>query len=100
MIKGKTKSGFEYEVNERIAADWEFVQMVKTLARRSTDQDGLAALDDLELFMNTLLGEEQVGSLMEFLRENDTDGIVEVGVLLENVMEIYKATQNNPTVKK
>ena len=77
MIKGTTKSGFEYVIDEKIADDMEFVDL-------------LAEATENPLYMGKvierLLGKEQKKKLYDFFREED--GRVPVEAAGEALIEI------------
>ena len=77
MRRGTTKSGFEFEIDERDLNDYRFLKM---LAR--SQKDALAFSDVLE----RMLGPEQEEALCKHLE--DEDGHVPLETLSEVVAEI------------
>ena len=83
MVKGKTKSGFEFEVDEEILDDYEFLEI-------------LCKIDEGEVsltikMVDTLLGEEQKERLKKHIRYES--GRVSAKKLLAEVMEIFQETK-------
>lgn len=63
MIAGKSKNGFEFEINEKNLNDF---RMIRMLARASKD-------DDITLYseaMEKIFGEEQFERMLEFLADD------------------------------
>lgn len=85
MIKGTTKSGFRYEVNENIGKDFEILKII-----RKTDGDA-SYIYDLAL---AILGEKQLTALEKILKKRD--GYVDSEKLTKEIMEIFTG---NPLLK-
>lgn len=82
MIKGKTKSGFVYEIPKKNLDNYD---LVETIAE---------AQDNPLLFprmVNLLLGKEQADELKEHLR--DKDGVVSTEKMSNEIMEIFENTK-------
>lgn len=79
MIKGKTKSGFEFEISKDIANDYELVE-------------NLAELEENPLLIgkivNQVLGKEQTARLKEHVRNEK--GIVPTDKMTEEIIEIFQ----------
>lgn len=87
MIKGKTKSGFEYELSRARIENYELVE-----ALNEVEVNPLA----LPKTVNLLLGVEQAKELKEHLR--DEEGLISTDKLSEEIMEIFeerKETKNS-----
>ena len=86
MIEGKTKSGFEYKLDEDVFDDYELLQNISELSNGN------------DIFfvpvVRQLLGEEQEKRLKEFLRERD--GKVKTTAMTAEVVEIM---QNSKSAK-
>ena len=85
-IKGKTSSGFEYEVNEKVRNNWLFVRAVAKAESAPTEEEKLIALVET---VHLLLGEEGENQLCQFLV--DDEGIVPSDRLIGEVREIIAA---------
>lgn len=80
MLKGKTESGFEYEVTDAALNDYELVEV---LAEVDTNPLLLPRL------VKKLLGEEQKNKLLEHLRTKD--GNVPIDSISAEIMEIFQS---------
>ena len=79
MIKGKTKSGFEYEISKDVVNDYELVE-------------NLAELEDNPLILakviKQILGEEQTEKLKNHVRNEK--GIVPTDKMTQEIIEIFQ----------
>ena len=79
MIKGKTKSGFEYEISKDVVNDYELVE-------------NLAELEENPLLLgkivNQILGKEQTARLKDHVRNEK--GIVPTDKMTQEIIEIFK----------
>lgn len=79
MIKGKTSSGFEFEISEDVANDYELVE-------------NLGELEDNPLILgkivNQILGKEQTARLKDHVRNEK--GIVPTDKMTQEIIEIFK----------
>lgn len=80
MIKGKTKSGFEYEISKARLENYELIE-----ALSEVDENPLL----LPRTVNLLLGKEQAVKLKDHLR--DEEGLVSLEKLSNEIMEIFEA---------
>lgn len=80
MLKGKTKSGFEYEVADAAMNNYELVEVL-------AEVDTNALL--LPKLVNMLLGGEQKNRLLEHLRTED--GNVPIDAISAEIMEIFQS---------
>lgn len=83
MIKGTTKTGFEFEIDENVFDDWELVEAFRKIER---GDDGLI-VDVVE----QILGIEQKNALKEFIR--DAHGKVSATAMEVELEEIFEACQ-------
>lgn len=86
MIKGKTKSGFKFEIDERLLDDYELVELLA-----ETEDNPLL----ITKVLTKLLG-DQKKELIEHVREED--GIVPAGRMMEELEEVFntsKKTKNS-----
>lgn len=87
MIKGKTESGFEYEISKARLENYELIEALSEI-----DQNPLL----LPKAVNLLLGNEQAYKLKEHLRDNE--GLVSTERLSKEIEEIFqsqKETKNS-----
>lgn len=78
MFKGKTTSGFSYEIDERILDDYELVEMVANID------------DDFTVFpklLNKLLGKKQMESLKSHVK--NSSGYVSIEKMTEELFDIF-----------
>lgn len=92
MIKGKTKSGFKFEFDERIKNDW---RLMDAIARATSTEmmTQIAATSDL---VDLLLGSDKE-KLMEHIMQRN-DGFIPSEELEKELFEIIsysKATKNS-----
>lgn len=85
MIKGKTKSGFEYELSKARIENYELIESLNEV-----EENPLA----LPKTVNLLLGKDQSDKLKEHLR--DKEGLISTEKLSNEIMEIF---QNQEEVK-
>lgn len=82
MLVGQTKTGFNYEIDERAVTDWRFVKLVPAI-ENGTEYEQAAALLDVEkmLFKDS-------GKALEAHIASLNDGFVPSDALMEEVIEI------------
>ena len=83
MLRGQTKSGFVFEINEAVLDDYEFLEL-------------LCQIDEGEVsltikMVDSLLGREQKERLKQHVKAET--GRVSAKRLLAEVMEIFEATK-------
>ncbi len=86
MIKGKTKSGFQFEYDERILTDWRFVSAV---AKSTADNDVQKMLGITEI-ANLLVVD--MNALIEHLKK-DNDGFAPSEKVMLELTEIMNASK-------
>ena len=79
MIKGKTKSGFSYELDKERLNNYELLEAIEEL-----EENPLV----LSRVVNLLLGKEQTKKLKDHLRTEN--GIVPTEKMSEEITEIFK----------
>ena len=79
MIKGKTESGFKFEISKDVINDYELIE-------------NLGELDDNPLILGKIvkqiLGEEQTAKLKDHIRNEN--GIVPTNKMTQEIIEIFK----------
>lgn len=80
MLKGTTKSGFRYEINENIGDDYELLKLITKV-----EQDGTLIFD----LTDKLLGVKQAANLEKFLKKRD--GYVSTQKIIKEVTEIFNS---------
>lgn len=79
MLKGKTKSGFEFEIDERIKDDYRFFE-----ALYQVEENPILA----PKLINMLLGEDEKERLLKHIEK---DGFVSQTDVLKEVTEIIRS---------
>jgi len=82
MIKGKTKNGFSYEINEKVLDDWDVVTMLDNVRRNKTSMAEINAL------FEALISREAFAKLKDAVRERNEDGIVNYEAMVEELKDI------------
>ena len=83
----KTKSGFEWDVNEKNMKDWDFVD---ALAKCVSD-DELKILTGARSLMSIMLGEDGIKALQDHVR--DDEGIADAEAMFREVTEMMALTR-------
>lgn len=78
MLQGKTKSGFQYTIDDQTLDDFELVELLSEV-----DENPLL----LPKLIKRLLGEEQKKQLVEHCRNEE--GRVPVEVLADEIVDIF-----------
>lgn len=81
-MKIKTKSGFVYDVDEKKAADWDFVQALVDCESPDGSRKMAGTVNAIKL----LLGEEGAAALAEHVK--DQNGVRNIGLMLTEFKEI------------
>lgn len=87
MVKGKTKSGFSYEINPAILKDWDFLELVDAF------QNGDTSFKSIKSLLCMLLTEDGFDALKEHIRTQN--GTADVTLIMHEFTEIC----NNPKLK-
>lgn len=90
MVKGKTKSGFKYEIDKAMLNDAEFLESFCAIRKG----------DNTEIFamIEKLLGKDQKKALYDHVRTES--GQVPLNVLTDEIVEIFGALGENNETKK
>ena len=89
MVKGKTKSGFAFEANEKQMENAEFLENFVELQKNN----GLVCFDMVAM----LLGKDGKQALYDHIRTDD--GIVPVERLTDEIKDIFEKMDENVTAK-
>lgn len=85
MEKGKTKSGFEFEIDEAVFDDWDLLERLNAI-----DKGNTAIVVDVA---HDVLGEDQLERLKDHLRA-DT-GKLTITAMSDALGEIFEACAKN-----
>lgn len=88
MIKGKTKSGFKFEIDERKAQDYRFLRGFSQALKGG--EDALKGLDAFEFFVGSI----QMDALIIHIAEQN-DGICPSDKVILEVTEMVQAASKN-----
>lgn len=83
MIKGKTESGFEFEIEKEALDDYELLE-----ALSKVDKGEYGCITEV---VTLLLGEKQKENLKEHIRKN---GRVSANKMIEEVMQIFETSKD------
>lgn len=86
MVEGKTQSGFEFQINEKIFNDWDFVTLADAL------RNGQATMKEINELFVMVLGADGFDNLKKHIREAN-DGIVDTEVMKAEFAEIIQSTK-------
>ncbi len=86
MVEGKTQSGFEFQINEKIFNDWDFVTLADAL------RNGQATMREINELFVMVLGADGFDNLKKHIREAN-DGIVDAEVMKAEFAEIIQSTK-------
>lgn len=86
MVEGKTQSGFEFQINEKIFNDWDFVTLADAL------RNGQTTMREINELFVMVLGADGFDNLKKHIREAN-DGIVDVEVMKAEFAEIIQSTK-------
>lgn len=86
MVEGKTQSGFEFQINEKIFNDWDFVTLADAL------RNGHATMREINELFVMVLGADGFDNLKKHIREAN-DGIVDAEVMKAEFAEIIQSTK-------
>jgi len=96
MIKGKTKSGIAFEIDERIFKDWRYQKKLSKLSRLSKKLDenednsdiAVEITSTIDYLEQLMFGGEEGAEAFENVVAQVHEGICEPSVFQEELMEI------------
>lgn len=91
IIKGKTSSGFEWEVDTEVITSWEFLDYQRKAATGDLD----SGMDGVEF----LLGREQLSALLAHHRTLTGKRFVSAETVTNDITEIVEALQEDDATK-
>lgn len=88
-VKGKTTSGFAFEIDSNVFRDWLFLKAVRKMT-----SDGDGSIDAVGDVIKTLFNDQnEEDRLIEFIAQKN-DGRVPIDVIGKEVGEIMKIVQD------
>lgn len=85
-MQGKTKTGFEFDIDDRILTDWRFT-MALTRCQNGRGIDQLAGAQDM---VSLMLGEDGLERMMKHISENN-EGYVPAEAVMAEVQDIFES---------
>lgn len=85
-MQGKTKTGFEFDIDDRILTDWRFT-MALTRCQNGRGIDQLAGAQDM---VSLMLGEDGLDRMMKHISENN-EGYVPAEAVMAEVQDIFES---------
>ena len=86
MIKGKTKTGFQFNIEKSVLNDYELLELFAEV-----DENPLL----VPKLVKTILGEEQKNKLIEHVRDDNGKASVDkIAMELENILTNSAETKN------
>lgn len=89
MIQGETKSGFKFEIDERILEDWSLVLLVKKYDNVKSDIEKTDIIPDL---FNVLLGKGGFDKYEKYVRKNN-DGFFPIPQIQADLFDILSSNK-------
>ena len=83
-MQGKTKSGYKYEIDDRVLKDWRFVEAITEADKGK----GVAQLEGARKMIHLMFGEDY-DRFMEHIA-NQNDGFVPAEAVMAEVKEIFE----------
>ena len=89
-MKGTTKSGFKYSIDERATKDWRFIGLTKKMTKGDNIEQFNALDEALEMLLG---GPEEKEKLLQHV-EKDNDGYAPIEKVVEEFNEILGSVKN------
>jgi len=85
-MQGKTSTGFEYDIDDRILTDWRFTMALS----KCQNGKGMDQLTGMQEMVSLMLGEDGLSDLMNHISEKN-DGYVPAEAVMAEVKEIFES---------
>lgn len=85
-MQGETRTGFKFDVDDRILTDWRFT-MALTKAQNGKGMDQLAGAQEM---VSLMLGEEGLEEMMKHVADQN-DGFVPAEAVMAEVQDIFES---------
>lgn len=89
-MQGITKSGYEYNIDNRILKDWRFVS---ALTKCQTEKDDFEKLSGLQNMAQLLFG-DKFEEFMDFIASKN-DGFCPSDVIMNEITEIFQSVNGS-----
>lgn len=84
-MQGKTKNGYEYNIDDRILSDWRFVDALT----ECQNGEGMKQLEGARKMVRLMFGKDYE-KFMEFLAEKN-EGFVPAEVVMAEITDIFES---------
>lgn len=85
-MEGKTKTGFDFNIDDRILTDWRFTMALT----KCQNGKGMEQLTGAQEMVSLMLGEEGFNALMEHISKQN-DGYVPAEAVMAEVKDIFES---------
>ena len=85
-MEGKTKTGFDFNIDDRILTDWRFTMALT----KCQNGKGMEQLTGAQEMVSLMLGEEGFNALMEHISKQN-DGYVPSEAVMAEVKDIFES---------
>lgn len=85
-MQGKTRSGYEFNIDDRILKDWRFVAALTKCQKRSDQFEGLEGIQEM---MSLLLG-DKIGEFLDHIKSKN-DGYCPADVIMLELQDIFES---------
>lgn len=85
-MQGETKSGFKYDIDDRILNDWRYT-MALTKCQHPSD---IKKLEGATEMVQLMFGDDGLEKFMDHIKERN-DGFVPIEVVIEEVQSIFES---------
>lgn len=89
MIRGETKSGFKFEIDERVFTDWGILQAIADIEFGEPTK----AMVGVTNLANLMLGKNGMNELLTHIRESN-DGFAPIETVQNELIEIFNASES------
>ena len=97
-VTGKTKSGFEFSLDNRIFTDWDYLAILRKITGADKDKSDPQIVGAIQDFIIYILGEEKTNELVEHIRKNN-DGFASIENVSAEINEIFAILQETDQIK-
>lgn len=84
-MQGKTRSGFEYDIDDRILKDWRFINALT----KCQNSEGMKQLEGMQEMVNLLFGNKLEDFMKHIAEQND--GFVPSEAIMADVQDIFES---------
>lgn len=84
-MQGKTRSGFEYDIDDRILKDWRFINALT----KCQNSEGIKQLEGMQGMVNLLFGNKLEDFMKHIAEQND--GFVPTEAIMADVQDIFES---------